>query len=172
MENEVFTLHHYWKIFRKRSRWVLFSAAAVAVFTLIFTRSQISFYQAYTTVKIERQYAPGILSDWVVWNSGDVLDTETNVIRSRTVVEAALRNINIIREGMAAGTVNPLVEQTRNKIKAEKVGDSNIIKISIISQDASNVLNLANEITRAYMLKSKEEGWADSTRCRNSCLKR
>jgi len=80
-------LRDYLRIFRKRKHIIIFTFLIVTVGTIVLTPKAPPTYKATATIKIEeRKTIAGLLTEWIVYNPGDVMQSEAKFITSFPVL--------------------------------------------------------------------------------------
>ncbi len=150
-------LQDYWRMFRRR-KWLLFATwSLVVAATSLFTAWQTPVYQARAVIKIEPSPTiPGIGSanQWDQWT---LVNTEVKSIRSSTVAERAARILGWITELTPKQDALRIVAALQGQIEADRLGESNLIQISVYSDDPKKAAALANAAMQAYIEKGIED---------------
>lgn len=80
-------LRDYLRIFRKRKGIIVFTFAVVTLGSLVLTPKVAPSFKASATIKIEeRKTIAGLLTEWIVYNPGDVMESESKFITSFPVL--------------------------------------------------------------------------------------
>lgn len=80
-------LRDYLRIFRKRKGIIIFTFLVVATGSLVLTPKVVPSFQASATIKIEeRKTIAGLLTEWIVYNPGNIMESESKFITSFPVL--------------------------------------------------------------------------------------
>jgi len=80
-------LRDYLRIFRKRKGIIIFTFLVVAIGSLVLTPKVVPSFQASATIKIEeRKTIAGLLTEWIVYNPGNIMESESRFITSFPVL--------------------------------------------------------------------------------------
>lgn len=145
-------LRDYLRIFKKRKFLVILS---IIVFTLLgswYSSRQTPIYEAFTTVKIdERKTLAGLLTEWIAYNPADVLESQAEIIRGYPVMRQVALSLGMIAETTAEDKVQGVIARLTSQVDTAQVGHTNIIKITVTSQDPHEAMVLANAVASAYV---------------------
>jgi len=146
------SLRDYIRIIKKRRFVIIFSFAVFSLATFFYTSSRPPIYKASTTVKIEeRKTIAGLLTEWVIYTPGDIMETQTKVIKGFPVMRRAALKMRLIDENTPLDKVYEVVGKLQSKISTERVGRTNIIKITAVSSEAKEAMRLANTVAASYI---------------------
>lgn len=151
-------LYDYWRIIKRR-KFVIFSSLIFAVlFTWIYTNLQTPIYQATAVVKIEPSLiVPGISTEMLGWDMLNVVNTEVKIINSAVVVERVAKKLGLITEFTDEVTKQNVISSLQGKIRAERVADSNLVRIISTSSNKEETAKLANVTAEVYIEKGIED---------------
>ncbi|PKN02041.1 MAG: hypothetical protein CVU77_01080 [Elusimicrobia bacterium HGW-Elusimicrobia-1] len=151
-------IHDYWRILR-RKRWVIIFVAVATVFsTYVYTDMQTPLYRATAEVKVEQPKAiPGVAVDQSGWDMYMALNTEVKVIKSAVVAERTARKLGMLDDKMSESERQAIILSLQNMVDAERVGDSNLIRINAASSDPRNTAIVANATADTYIEKGIED---------------
>jgi len=80
-------LRDYLRIFRKRRSIIIFTFLVVALGSVVLTPKVTPSFQASSTIKIEeRKTIAGLLTEWIVYNPGNIMESESKFITSFPVL--------------------------------------------------------------------------------------
>jgi len=154
-------LRDYLRIFRKRRLIILLTFFTVAIASIFFLFNQPIEYQASATIKIEeRKTIAGLLTEWIVYNPGDVMESETKVIKGYPVMKGVALKLGKISEQSSLEEINNVISGLQGKVETERISTTNMIRISVKSESARDAMELANTIVEIYKeenLKGKAE---------------
>lgn len=152
----------YWLILKKRKYLILLSALLVVLFTFLFSEffKPAPVYEAVARVKFERNttVAQQLLESLAYSNAND-LGTQTEFIRSFPVMERVAVDLGRVaadvteEEKRSAAYLNT-VYNLGQEIKAQREGDTNIIRISAVSDQPSVAEQMANFTAQAYRVEN------------------
>jgi tyrosine-protein kinase Etk/Wzc len=184
-------LRDYIRIFHKRKFIIILTFILVTLASIIFTPKQLITYTANTTIKIEeRKTIAGLLTEWIAYNPGDVMQSEARFITSFPVMIRAgieqgiiseewfeepkdksadigkreLSHANIKPERVEG--VNQIVGMLQGRIRTEIVSGTNMIKISATADKPKEAMDLANTVAKAYIIENLREKNKQATRAR------
>jgi polysaccharide biosynthesis transport protein len=145
-------LRDYLRIFKKR-KLIIFSCVLIFSFIGIWYMSnQEPVYQATTTVKIEeRRTVSGLLTEWIVYNPADVLESQAKIIKGFPVLQAAAFELGLVSEDAFEAQIHQAVREIDSKLEAEQIGNTNILKITTTTADPLEAMVLANTIAHVYV---------------------
>jgi len=184
-------LRDYIRIFHKRKFIIILTFILVTLASVIFTPKQLITYTANTTIKIEeRKTIAGLLTEWIAYNPGDVMQSEAKFITSFPVMIRAGIGQGIILEGWfeepkdksadigkrelshanikpeRVDEVNQIVGMLQGKIRTEIVSGTNMIKIFATADKPKEAMDLANTVAKAYVIENLREKNKQATRAR------
>ncbi|HCJ66632.1 MAG TPA: hypothetical protein DHV62_04720 [Elusimicrobia bacterium] len=152
-------LHDYWRIIRRRKGIVIFTLFGVLVFTYIFTSLQTPVYQAQATVKYEEETGAGAagLGAWGGFYGGELIASEISVIASRPVARMVAFRLALVTDKSPSEEVEKTAERIQGKIKAERIGESNMVRITTTSSDPKETALLVNNVAEIYRQKRSDD---------------
>ncbi len=152
----------YWLILKKRKYLILLSALLVVLFTFIFSEvlKPSPLYEAVARVKFERNttVAQQLLESLSYSNAND-LATQTEFIRSFPVMERVAVDLGRVDSAVpsedkrSAAYLNTIYNLGQ-EIKAQREGDTNIIRISAMSDQPEQAERMANSTAIAYRVEN------------------
>jgi polysaccharide biosynthesis transport protein len=152
----------YWLILKKRRYLILVSALLVVFFTFLFSEffKPAPIYEAVARVKFERNttVAQQLLESLSYSNAND-LGTQTEFIRSFPVMERVAVDLGRVKadaaedEKRSAAYLNT-VYNLGQEIKAQREGDTNIIRISALADQPTSAERMANSTAQAYRVEN------------------
>jgi len=153
------TLHDYWQVLKRRKLIIIFTFCAVVFFTGLFTQMAEPVFQAIVTVKIEQQMSnAALMGGWFAWSSGDPVSSEISIINSREVVEEVIyRLLGLSPSPDSSRRISSAVSELQGRISTEKIGDSNLVKVSVTSGDSQKAVEQVNMLSSVYQAKSMEK---------------
>ena len=124
-------------------------------------------YKADSTIKIEeRKTIAGLLTEWIVFNPADVMESESKFITSFPVITDVVVALNRVPRDWFlrpdnidsnqvkpehAEELNRLVSQVQGQLETERVANTNMIKIIATSQNPKEAMDLANTVAQVYV---------------------
>ncbi|MFN3550210.1 MAG: GumC family protein [Endomicrobiia bacterium] len=151
-------LYDYWRILKRRKFIVIISVISALLFSIIYTNLQTPLYQAVAVVKVEPSLIiPGVATESLGWDMYQTINTEVKIINSKIIAERAAKKLGLITEFTSKDEINEILSSIQNKIKAERITDSNLIKIIVSSSDKEETAKLANTIAEVYIEKGLED---------------
>jgi len=149
-------LYDYWRIIRRRKGVVIFTLFAVLIFTYIFTSLQVPVYQASATVKIEDDPA-AVAGGWAALYRSETIDSEISIINSRPVARLVAFQLGYVTEKTPEEKIERVAEELQGKIRADQIGSSNMIRISVTSSDPKETAKLVNTFAQFYAQKRTDD---------------
>ena len=172
-------LRDYLRIFRKRKWIILPTFITVSVLSFIVLSKNVETYRASATIKIEeRKTIAGLLTEWIVYNPGDIMESEARFITSFPVMANVAYTLEelkpewffsaetILKRGYVEPEsvkpefiedVNQVVANLRGKVEAERVASTNMIRIIAATHTAKEAAELANTVAEVYVQANLRE---------------
>ena len=148
-------LRDYLRIFLKRKLLITGAFSVIFVTTFLNVSRQPYIYEATTTVKVEeRKSIAGLLTEWIVYNPQDIMESETKIIRGFPVVEAVARKLGKITDATPPDEANRIISGLQGSIETKKIESTNIIRISVRGTDAREAMDIANATAQAYIAQN------------------
>lgn len=142
----------YLRIVRKRKYVIIAVVLATAVFSSFFFRKQEPIYEARATVKLsERKTIAGLLTEWIAYNPGDVMESETQLIMGFPVLHKVALRLGITSSESPEDKIQSVVAELRSNVKAETVKNTNIIAITATALEPKMAMDLANTVAQVYV---------------------
>ncbi|MEW6040656.1 MAG: polysaccharide biosynthesis tyrosine autokinase, partial [Elusimicrobiota bacterium] len=152
------SLYDYWRIIKRRKFVIFFSFTAVMISTWIFTNMQVQIYQSSVTVKIEPSLIiPGVATEALGWDILTAINTEVKIIKSTLVAERAARKLKLIKDITPESEKNSITSKIQSAISAERVGDTNLVRITATSSLPEETAQFANATAEVYIEKGIED---------------
>lgn len=164
MPEKEFTLLDYWRIIKKRKFIIGFSIISFLIFSWIFTSVQIPVYKAVAQIEVEKATPSlgglgglaSLMGGGGGGELGDPVETETKIIKSRSIAEAVANKLRIIHENSSQTEIDKGIKRVQDGLSVERIGYSNILSIIVTSDDPNDSANRANTIAQVYVEKSSE----------------
>ncbi len=151
-------LYDYWRILKRRKFIIIVSIISAFLFSIIYTNLQVPLYQAVSVVKIEPSLViPGVATESISWDMYQAINTEVKIINSKIISERAAKKLGLIKEFTSKEEINEIISSIQNKVKAERITDSNLIRIIVNSSNKEETAKLANSIAEVYIEKGLED---------------
>jgi Mrp family chromosome partitioning ATPase/uncharacterized protein involved in exopolysaccharide biosynthesis len=157
----------YLRIFRKRKLIIILTFLAVTLVSLIFIPEQAPVYTASATIKIEeRKTIAGLLTEEVVFNPADIMESETKIIKGYPIMKKVALKLGRIKDNYPLGEVDSIVSELQDQIETERIGSTNMIKITATSGIAKEAMDLANTVAQVYLEENLLEKTKESRHAR------
>mgnify|MGYP003972434907 FL=1 len=156
-------LRDYTRILRKRKFIILFSTVMLGFFSLFFATliKPIPLYNATASVKIEDSTTmAGLYIESVTYSDADTLETQSAIITSIPVIELVAKDMGLIDKELSREEIrdNPellnIVLDIKGKISTLVEGETNIVNISVVSEDPNYSKTIANSTAKMYQLSN------------------
>ncbi|MFH0828204.1 MAG: polysaccharide biosynthesis tyrosine autokinase [Candidatus Omnitrophota bacterium] len=166
-------LRDYLRIFRKRRLTIVFTFIIVSVLSVVYLSKHEETYKSSATIKIEeRKTIAGLLTEWIVYNPADVMESESKFITSfpvmtnvAVVMGKVPRDWFIQPNNIDSNAVKPerleeltkIVSQIQGQVETERVASTNMVKINTTSSTAKEAMDLANTVAQVYVASNLKE---------------
>ncbi|MBI4845683.1 MAG: polysaccharide biosynthesis tyrosine autokinase [Candidatus Omnitrophica bacterium] len=145
------TLRDYIRIFHKRKIVIVIIFLVITVGGFLFSLGGLPSYDAQTTVKIEEQNSvSGVPSGWGSYGNADVMESQAKLIYSHEVMKKVAFALGEVTADASQDAINKAISTIQGKIKTERIGYTNIIKITANADTADKAINLANTVAGKY----------------------
>lgn len=145
-------MRDYIRIFRKRKFIVIVTFILSVLLFGFHSSRQITLYQSTTTVKYEeRKTIAGLLTEWISYNPGDIMESQAKIIKGYPVIKKVALHLGFIEENSPLDAVNEAVTRISSQVETELIGRTNIIKIMATSKKPQEAVDLANAVARVYV---------------------
>jgi tyrosine-protein kinase Etk/Wzc len=125
-------------------------------------------FQSTTTVKIEeRKTFAGLLSEWIVYNPGDLMASQTKIIMGFPIMKKTALRLKMINDDSPISKIHSVINRLQNKIITERVDNTNIIRITATSYKAKEAKDFASTVADIYV----EENLLEKTKQARSTRK-
>ncbi len=152
MQQYELNLRDYIRIFHKRKLAILgtfFVVLSVAFYSL---SRQPYVYEASTTVKIEeRKSIAGLLTEWILYNPKDVMESETKIIKGFPIMQKVAKKLALIGDNVSSSDAQRIVSGLQRRIQTKKIENTNIIEIRARGNNPRNTMELANLVASVYI---------------------
>ncbi|RAO99215.1 sugar tyrosine-protein kinase [Petrotoga sp. 9PW.55.5.1] len=163
MENEL-TFEDILNIFKKRFWWFFLTVVVTVTITLLYLLNATPIYEATSTLKIDpvQQSSVADIFGVQMGGSSSKISTEIELIKSRRNLEQVIENLNLMEyfkaksENPEEVTKNSVIRTLSEMITVSPVSDTNVVKISVQSEDQQLASEIANNLALVYndLLKS------------------
>src|SRR6185295_1846139 len=152
----------YWLIIKKRKYLILLAASLVVSFTFLFSElfKPSPVYEASALVKFDRAstVAQQLIETMSFSNAND-LNSQTEFIRGfpvmeRVAVELGRVSAEVSPEDKRSATYLNTVYNLGQEIRTQREGDTNIIRITAITDQPEMAEKTANSVANAYRLEN------------------
>jgi len=152
-------LRDYIRILRKRRFIIIFSTFMLGFFSLFFATmiKPIPLFKATSSVKVEASTTmAGLYIESVSYSDADTLETQSAIITSIPVIELVAKDLGLIDKELSSEEIrdNPellnKVLNLKGKLSTIVEGDTNIVNISVVSEDTKFAQNVANSTAKMY----------------------
>lgn len=137
-------LRDYVRILRKRKVIVIFTTLMLGIFSFVFATLQkpVPLYKASSSVKIEKSSTmAGLYLQSLSYSEYDTLETQATIIRSYPIMEIVAKRLELLDEKLSADDIRRnnkylnVVLDLKDKVTTAQEGNTNIINITITSED-------------------------------------
>ncbi len=155
------SIRDYVRIIRRRKWIVLFCFFIAMASSLFYTIKQKPTYIASATVRIQERIPHKMLTGFFIFPMWD-LETETRTIVSFKIVQKVAVKLGQITPEMSEEEQSRIIRKIQSGIKSNREGDTNLIKVTVISSNPKEPTKIANLLTAVYIeenqkIKSKEK---------------
>jgi polysaccharide biosynthesis transport protein len=151
-------LRDYLRIFRKHKFVIIITFLGVMVLSMFFVPKESIIYKATATIKIEeRKTIAGLLTEELVFNPADVMESETKLIKGFPVMKQVALRMGLITTASSLEDVNEVVAGLQDEIETERMGSTNMITIAATSHDPRRSMELANAVAQVYIEENQQE---------------
>ena len=148
-------LRDYIRIVRKRKLVIVFSILLFSLVSVFQMRSHKPIYKASTTVQVqERNSVAGMLTDVMVYSPGDIMETQSRIIKGYPVMLKVCRRMGYVSETTTQAQGHQKAASLQGRISTERVGRTNIIRILATADNPKDAMLLANTVARVYVQES------------------
>ncbi|TBR19062.1 polysaccharide biosynthesis tyrosine autokinase [bacterium] len=148
-------LRDYLRIFRKRKVTIIVTFILATGLSMFYLSGQPVVYQSSSTVKIEeRKTIAGLLTEEIVFNPADVMESETKIIKGYSVMKMVAFRVGKINEKTPIEELNSIVAGLQSGIETERIGGTNMIRITATAATPKEAMDLANITAQVYIEES------------------
>lgn len=148
-------LRDYLRIFRKRKFIIIIAFLGGIILSASHFSKQKVFYQASTTVKMdERRSIGAMLTEVFVYNPGDYLESQLNLITGFPVMKGTALRLGMVNDKSSIAEVYQAVSHLQSSINSSIIGRTNIIRITATTDDPQAAVKLANTVAEVFIEES------------------
>ncbi len=167
MPHYEFNTRDYVRILYKRKGLIILAVLIGVVCGYFFYPEPAPVFQSAATVKIEeRKTIAGLLSEWIVFNPGDLMASQTKIIKGFPIIKKVALRLGMIDENSHAVDIQKAVSSLQEQINTERIGQTNIIKITGSASNPGDAKNLAYAVSNTYVEENLLEKTKQSRRTR------
>ncbi|KLO20844.1 sugar tyrosine-protein kinase [Marinitoga sp. 1197] len=155
------TLEDIIHIFKKRFWWFFATVVITVALTILYLFLTTPIYEASVTLKIESQQSSSIsdIFSSQLTSSRPEISTEVELIKSRTNIEKVIDDLNLVEyfknktdDEKTKKEINKynIIKTLSEMITVSPVKDTNIVKISVQSDDPEMAKKIANKLAEVY----------------------
>lgn len=152
-------LREYWRTIRKRKGIVIFTIVMMTLFSFIFSilGRPVPIYKTSASVKVEKsETMTGLYLQSVSSSSTNYMETQMAMIKSYYIMELVAKKMGSIPPEVSSDEVrnNPkylsAILALKGNVATEQEGNSDIINITVSSDDQQHAQRLANTVAQVY----------------------
>jgi capsular exopolysaccharide synthesis family protein len=152
-------IRDYLRILRKRKAVIIFTTLMLGIFSFFFATLQkpIPLYKASSSVKVERSStATGLYLESISYSDWDSLEAQATIIRSYPVMEIVAKKLGLLKEDLTSDEIRQnnqylnIVLDIKDKVTTAQEGNTNIIDITVTSEEPDFCQRAANIIAEAF----------------------
>ncbi|MCK5214816.1 MAG: AAA family ATPase [Candidatus Omnitrophica bacterium] len=145
-------IRDYIRVFQKRKIVIILTFLITTAWSTFFLLLQPSLYQSSTTVKIvERKSIAGLLTEWIVYDPANMMESQTKIITGFPITKKVALRLGIIDHTTPIAEIDRSVVQLQNRLNAEIIGSTNIIRITSTADTPHEAMELANTVAQVYV---------------------
>lgn len=161
MQRSELNLSDYWRIIRRRKAIIIASTLLIGLIVLYQNSTMMPTYQTSSLVMYEggKSLTTGA-PEYYNYYEGDVVEAQTTIIVSAPVAEEAARIVGWIDDETSLQDKDRIVAEIASSVNAEKLRETNLIRIVATSGNAERAADIANAVARGYQswsLKNRNE---------------
>jgi capsular exopolysaccharide synthesis family protein len=124
----------------------------------MYSKSETPVYQSSATVKVEeRKTIAGLLTESIIYNPGDVMETQKKIITGFPVIKRAALALGLIKESESQTAISEVIGSLQSQVGTERIGQTNIIKIIVTSGHPKEAMDIAEAIAQAFVEENLSE---------------
>jgi uncharacterized protein involved in exopolysaccharide biosynthesis len=155
-----------WRVVKKRKFIIFFTIAAMGLFSFMFSiiGAPTQLYKTSASVKAEKtSFVTGLYLQAVASSSTSYMDTQVAMIKSYFVIEMVAKRLSLIPNDLPSEVLRSnseylnVILDLKNRVATEQEGNTDIINITVTSQDQNFARNLANTVAQVYKEEHTKE---------------
>ncbi|MDD5729777.1 MAG: polysaccharide biosynthesis tyrosine autokinase [Candidatus Omnitrophica bacterium] len=151
-------LRDYLRIFHKRRIVIIITFLLVASGSFFYSSRQPVIYNASATIKIEEHKTiAGLLTEWILYSPGDIMESEPKIIKGYATIEKVARRLGLLNDKSTVEDINNAIGQLQDRIETTRVEQTNMIRITATAPTAREAMALANTTAEVYIKESLGE---------------
>lgn len=151
-------LYDYWRIIKRRKFIIFSSVLSMMIMSWIYTNLQTPIYQSTVVIKIDPYLIiPGIQTEMLGWDILNTINTEVKIINSTVITERTAKKLGLITDFTPKDIKDNIISSLQGKIKAERIPDSNLVRITVVSSNKEETEKIANATAEVYIEKGIED---------------
>jgi len=159
-------LRDYVRILRKRKVIVIFTTLMLGIFSFVFATLQkpIPLYKASSSVKVEKSSTvAGLYIESLSYSEWNSLETQATIIRSYPIMEIVAKRLEFLDEALSSEEIRQdnkylnIVLDLKDKVTTTQEGNTNIINITVTSEDTEFCQKAANTIAEVFKAQNTYE---------------
>ena len=152
-------LKDYWFIVRKKKFLIMVTTFLVGIFSFVFSNynKPVLLYKAATQVRVERNTTfSGLMLEVIRWTSWNDMETNARVVKSFSLIKDVAQKLGYINPDMRPGDILndekaiKEISRIQANTSATQISKTNILEISVTSEDPHEAQLLANTITETF----------------------
>lgn len=148
-------LRDYIRILNKRKFIIIFTTIAVTCLSFLYSSKETPIYTSSSSVQIEeRKTIAGLLTEWIMFNPGDIMESQTKLIKGFSLMQKVALRTGVIQKNSLIPDIHEKVNALQEKVNAEIIGRTNIIKITATEDTPTKAINLANTVAEVFVEES------------------
>ncbi|MFH1230441.1 MAG: polysaccharide biosynthesis tyrosine autokinase [Planctomycetota bacterium] len=145
------SLRDYWRIVRKRRWIILFIFGAIFISIFVYNSIQPHIYQASSSVRYtEQRLLATLLTELIQAPVGDVMLSQSKLIKSWTVAELAAKSLGWIKPDTPVEETNRIISFIQSSVDARVELNTDLIVISVQHTDPQKTSQIANAVAQGY----------------------
>lgn len=152
-------LRDYWNIIIKRKPIILMTFFAISLVAIVYTNFQPLLYRATAVIKIDPTVGLSRIfsgDSYYRWTPSEVPDY-LQQIKSLTVIEKAIVDAGLINKNAPRPELNKLISNIMSNLSVSDIEKTNMINISVTSDEPQRAAKIANSIAEAFRLVNIEQ---------------
>ncbi|MFC1599155.1 GumC family protein [Candidatus Omnitrophota bacterium] len=145
-------LRDYFRVFKRRKSIIVLCAILFTLLGWHYGSRQVPLYETSTAVKVEeRKTIAGLLTEWIAYSPGDNMQTQTKIITGFAIMKKVALRLELIGDNSPEDVVHKVVTSLRSRVRSTQDGNTNIIRITVVSRKPDDAVTLANAVAQVYI---------------------